>query len=222
MTQDKHLIFVYGTLKKEDGTYAHQRYLSEATFKGKCSIPGLLIHLQVFPGLVHDPICRVTGEVYEVNANAIHGMDIYEGVPHLYRRERVETPWGTAWSYFKNHIQFPIPDALVCVDRGLWTGGEVDRASYAKVKDFFQNRRWNEPEYRAMSKQPIIDVVPSAGMIGTWDDSRQAFVYPDGTQHTPPGLVHPTKPTNVLPFPVVTVPTPTAATASLIRGVEWM
>lgn len=193
MTTNKHLIFVYGTLKRVDGNGAHDRHLREATYMGACSIPGVMIHLGVFPGLVHDPYCRVTGEVYEVDSVDIQGIDAYEGTPHHYSRRLVETPFGRAWAYFKNHVNLPLAEGIVCVDRGLWQGGTIDKAPYRQVKDFYQNKRWQQPEYRAMPKQPIVDAVPESGMLGTWDDTRKCFVFPDGTTHTPPGLVHPTK-----------------------------
>jgi gamma-glutamylcyclotransferase (GGCT)/AIG2-like uncharacterized protein YtfP len=225
---DKHLIFVYGTLKKVDGNGAQTRHLGDATFMGACSIPGVMVHLGYYPGLVHDPICRVTGEVYEVTTKDIQGMDAYEGTPHNYSRRLVETPFGRSWAYFKNHVNYPMPDNIVCVDRGLWQGGEVDRAPYSKVRDFYQNKRWNEPEYRNMEKKPIVPSTPESGAIGSWDDTRKCFVFPDGSTHSPPGLIadgptqirketdgslHEVK-DNVVQLPVKVIPT--------TRGVELM
>jgi gamma-glutamylcyclotransferase (GGCT)/AIG2-like uncharacterized protein YtfP len=187
MLNERHLIFVYGTLKKDGGNGAHTRHLREATYRGACSIPGVMVHLGYYPGLIEDSVCRVTGEVYEVTAQAIQSMDGYEGVPHNYQRRQVDTPWGRAWAYYKNHVTLPLAKNISCVSRGLWTGGLGDKAPYSEVVDFYQNKRYLEPKYRNMEKQPIIDNVPEVGAIGTWDDKRKCFVFPDGSTHTPPG-----------------------------------
>lgn len=157
---DKHLIFVYGTLKKKHGGYAHQTYLSQARFVGDCCIPGVMVHLGRYPGLVPDEICRVTGEVYEVTAPMIQAVDRYEGYPDFYSRRKVSTPFGMAWAYYKNNVT--VKDNVVCVDRGLWLGGQADRAPYKKVLDYYKNKRWNEPHYR-IGEQPIVDnVIPES------------------------------------------------------------
>ncbi len=159
--QPKHLIFVYGTLKKTFGGRAHQRYLQDRPMKGVCAVPGVMVHLGGYPGLVEDDVCQSTGEVYEVDAVEIQAMDGYEGVPHNYCRKLVDTPWGRAWAYFKNHVPSPIPDQLVCVDRGVWQGGDNDRAPYRQVRDFYANKRWQQPEYRNMQVQPVVNAAPS-------------------------------------------------------------
>jgi gamma-glutamylcyclotransferase (GGCT)/AIG2-like uncharacterized protein YtfP len=163
----KHKIFVDGTLKKEHGNNAHNRYLSDATWVGRCCVPGVMVHLGHYPGLVDDKVCWTTGEVYEVDAVAIHQMDQYEGTHNgNYTRKAVKTPFGNAWVYYKNHVPNPLPPNLICVARGLWLGGEKDKASYYDVCDFYKNKRWLEPVWREMPQQGI---------------------YPDAT-HTPPGI----------------------------------
>lgn len=222
---NRHLIFVYGTLKRDGGNDAHKRHLGDAKFVGNCSVKGVMVHLGYYPGLVEDSICRVTGEVYEVDAQAIHRMDYYEGTPHNYTRKMVETLYGKAWAYFKNHVNTPLPDGMVCVDRGLWQGGEIDKAPYRQVKDFYENKRWQQPEYRAMAKQPIVDQVPESGAIGAWDDTLKAFVFPDGSVHIPPGvgLTTAVHGSNVVAFPTPTQVKPAPVPpAQVSRGVELM
>lgn len=185
------LIFVYGTLKKNGGNNAHATHLGDAIFKGSCSVPGVLVHLGYYPGLVEDKVCRVTGEVYEVTARAIHGMDQYEGTPHHYIRKRIATPWGMAWTYFKNNVPVGedghLAKAVSCVASGLWRGGEGDRAPYSEVLDFYQNKRYLEPKFRELAEKLYIDKVPTVGVLGTWDDTEKCFRYPDGSIHRPPG-----------------------------------
>jgi gamma-glutamylcyclotransferase (GGCT)/AIG2-like uncharacterized protein YtfP len=160
----RHLMFVYGTLKREGGNHSvHKRYLAEsAIFVGKCSIPGVLMYLGFYPGLVHHPDCRVTGEVWEVTPASIAEMDGYESVPNNFIRRIVNTPFGQAWCYYKN-FKGELGDAVVCVDRGYWTGSQNDRMPYHKVVDFFKNRRYNEPEERNREPKIIVpEVIPES------------------------------------------------------------
>lgn len=223
MLNNKHLIFVYGTLKKDGGNGAHSRYLHGATYRGACSVPGVMLHLGYYPGMVEDKVCRVTGEVYEVDAKAIQGMDGYEGVPHNYVRRLVDTPWGKAWCYFKNHVTLPLAKNMVCVARGLWTGGQGDKTTYSEVVDFYKNKRYLEPKYRAMEKQPIISNTPESGAVGKWSDELKCFIFPDGSMHTLPGVSAAHSPGKVLPFPTQTKDEPPTSTPErAVRGVEMM
>jgi gamma-glutamylcyclotransferase (GGCT)/AIG2-like uncharacterized protein YtfP len=160
----RHLLFVYGTLKKEGGTNAHERYLSKATYVGKCSVKGVMLHLSGYPGMVPDNVCRVTGEIYEVQPSDIQNMDRYEGVPHNFVRRLTDTPFGTAWAYYKTYNAISLAENVVCVDRGVWTGrGAEDRVPYRQVKDFWANKRYHEPEERAKPMQPVTyDVIPES------------------------------------------------------------
>lgn len=159
----RHLVFVYGTLKKEHGNGAHDRYLNGAVFIGRCSIQGVMLHLGGCPGLVPDDICRVTGEVYEVTSEDVQAMDRYESVPHNYLRKLIVTPFGTAWTYYKNNAPNPPSELALCVDRGVWAGGNLDRMPYNKVRDYYINKRWLEPGERFRPIQPIVgDVIPAS------------------------------------------------------------
>ncbi len=186
---NKWLVFVYGTLKREYGGRAHIDYLANKRQVGTCCVPGVMLHLGAYPGLVDDDVCFTTGEVYEVDAVDIASMDRYESVPHLYTRKLVSTPWGNAWAYFKTGCPIPVPNSLTCVDRGIWLGSEKGKVRYDAVRDFYANKRYNEPNYRALPVQPIVPnaVVPAHVQHGVWNDQLKAFVYPDGTMHKPPG-----------------------------------
>ncbi len=83
------LLFVYGTLKR--GGSNHQ-YLAGQKFLGVArTTPGYrLFDLGGFPGLVPVPEDKagVVGEVWEVDANALAGMDKLEGLAEgMYRRD---------------------------------------------------------------------------------------------------------------------------------------
>lgn len=79
----KHLLFVYGTLKKGHTRQKHlasQRYLGTATL----SPSHRMVYLGGFPALVPPPDgvegSRVRGELYEVDEQCIQEVDKVEGV----------------------------------------------------------------------------------------------------------------------------------------------
>lgn len=87
----KHLVFVYGTLKK--GYYNNrlldgQEFVSEATTKPKYR----LYNLGSFPGLIEDNETgkAIKGEIWRVEERVIPRLDRLEGHPHFYRREFLE------------------------------------------------------------------------------------------------------------------------------------
>lgn len=97
-------VFVYGSLKTGHG---NNRFLREAELIGKCIIRGKykLIDLGYYPGLVQvlsDKAAEsaVLGEVYKLKKEHLDGLDMLEGHPDYYRREKVQTPWKGAWCYF--------------------------------------------------------------------------------------------------------------------------
>jgi gamma-glutamylcyclotransferase (GGCT)/AIG2-like uncharacterized protein YtfP len=86
------ILFVYGTLKRGCKNHRHiadQRFLGETRTQ-----PGYALYdLGDFPGLVIDATATsgVTGEIWEVDADALARLDEFEGVAEgLYRRDRVE------------------------------------------------------------------------------------------------------------------------------------
>ncbi len=115
-----HTLFVYGTLLQGFGLH---RRLEDARFLGPALIPGRLVDLGSFPGLVPAPVPSpgatdspiVVGELYAVDDATLASLDLVEGfdpeapATSLYRRERVTaTRLGDgastrAWAYFYNH-----------------------------------------------------------------------------------------------------------------------
>ena len=84
------LIFIYGTLRC--GGRAHH-LMDGAEFVGDGAIAGRLVHVDQYPGLIHDARKRVKGELYRVNQDQLKELDRYEGCsesPPLYTRESVE------------------------------------------------------------------------------------------------------------------------------------
>jgi gamma-glutamylcyclotransferase (GGCT)/AIG2-like uncharacterized protein YtfP len=81
-------LFVYGTLMTGKGKKDH--------------VGGYLWDLGAFPALttLNGTAIQVPGEVIEVTPTELANYDIYEGVPHLYRREKTKTFTGEeVWVY---------------------------------------------------------------------------------------------------------------------------
>jgi Uncharacterized conserved protein len=83
----KHLIFVYGTLKRQGGAWGFylgsQRFVGEATTVNK-------FHMLDggFPvALWTKETAPIRGEVYEVDDEALVRLDGYEGEGHMFKRQ---------------------------------------------------------------------------------------------------------------------------------------
>jgi gamma-glutamylaminecyclotransferase len=92
-------VFVYGTLK---AGHPNHGPLEGAEFLGRCFIEGeyTLLNLGWYPGLVAAGKGKVFGEVYRVDDDTLHTLDIVEGHPEFYERKKITTPWKKAWTYF--------------------------------------------------------------------------------------------------------------------------
>jgi len=121
-------VFVYGTLKSGHGNnYA----LKDAEFLGRCFIEGeyTLVDLSWYPGLVKVGAegSKVFGEVYRIDESTLNSLDAIEGHPDFYCREKVNTPWKKAWTYF-------LPDEYIeehdVVEDGCWEPATPDEEAY--------------------------------------------------------------------------------------------
>lgn len=96
-------LFVYGTLKQ--GGSAND-LLQGAVCIGKVTTHPRyhLYRIGTFPGMVvGDETGGVTGELFEVDDRCLKGLDQYEGVPYLFRREEIDLSCGVkAWAYLYN------------------------------------------------------------------------------------------------------------------------
>ncbi|MFO8031783.1 MAG: gamma-glutamylcyclotransferase family protein [Desulfohalobiaceae bacterium] len=100
----KTLLFVYGTLRQ--GCSNHQ-LLQNARYVGKGhSRRRYSLYVDDFPYVLKDgETSTIQGEVYEVDLQTWHEVDILEGHPHWYCREREEILLDSgetvlAWMYF--------------------------------------------------------------------------------------------------------------------------
>ena len=86
---DKHLVFVYGSLRRGNALSMPVRFPG-ARLMGEARVGGRLYDLGAFPGLaLGGSESSVAGEVYEVDEEALKRLDDFEASSR-YRRERVE------------------------------------------------------------------------------------------------------------------------------------
>ena len=91
----------YGTLRQG---YGNHRLLENSKFIGDAlTVDKYKMTARGIP-FVHkdDPVCQITGEVYEVDDETLQELDYLEGHPRFYCREVIETTLGDSWIYFIN------------------------------------------------------------------------------------------------------------------------
>lgn len=93
----QHLVFVYGTLRQGE---VHHHLLESSELVGNfVTEPKFALRdLGEYPGLV-EGASAIVGEVYRVDDDTLAKLDILEDVPIEYRRETMETPFGSAFYY---------------------------------------------------------------------------------------------------------------------------
>jgi gamma-glutamylcyclotransferase (GGCT)/AIG2-like uncharacterized protein YtfP len=123
----KHLVFVYGTLRRGDERSMSARFPT-SKFIAEAKVSGSLYDLGAYPGLVsNDSNSLVTGEVYEVDDELLSQLDEFEATSN-YLRKQIEISFGnqttTGWVYEPNPEYYS--------PRRLITSG--DWVEYARTK----------------------------------------------------------------------------------------
>jgi gamma-glutamylcyclotransferase (GGCT)/AIG2-like uncharacterized protein YtfP len=92
------LVFVYGTLMRGE---VNHRLLAGAEWVGEHRTEPCftLVNLGAYPGLIAGGRVAVTGELYLVDGAGLRALDVLEDYPRLYRRGRLRTASGRAWTY---------------------------------------------------------------------------------------------------------------------------
>jgi gamma-glutamylcyclotransferase (GGCT)/AIG2-like uncharacterized protein YtfP len=86
---NKHLVFVYGTLRRGDARAMPVRF-PKAKFIADAEVKGSLYDLGAYPGLLlNESNSMVKGEVYEVNDEILNNLDDFEAASN-YLRKQVE------------------------------------------------------------------------------------------------------------------------------------
>lgn len=127
-------VFVYGTLKYGHG---NNHFLGESRFITEAStVPSYRlyeIYQDGFPCMVPDENgVSVKGEIYQVTPKTLELLDLLEGVPRLYRRERVKFVDfdREAWVYIYNGevnkdldcgSEWPTLESIQRKDQERWT-----------------------------------------------------------------------------------------------------
>src|SRR5687767_13667394 len=99
---NKHLVFVYGTLRRGDARAMSIRF-PNSKFIAAAKVSGSLYDLGAYPGLVlNEQNTSVIGEVYEVDDEILNQLDEIEASSD-YVRKQVEISLGTqrrsCWLY---------------------------------------------------------------------------------------------------------------------------
>jgi gamma-glutamylaminecyclotransferase len=120
-------VFVYGTLKNGHGNHY---LLEDAEYLGRCVVRGKfhMVDLTYYPGVVRrdGDVQPILGEVYRVDEQQLAALDMLEGHPNFYRREKVETPFKKAWMYFLPEEYTARPAMLA----GMWRPDEEEEDFY--------------------------------------------------------------------------------------------
>ncbi len=91
-------VFTYGTLRRGERAATLMR---EASFVDVALTEPrfTLFDLGAYPAAVPGGVHAIAGELYDVSPELLAMLDRFEGVPELYRRERVVAGHREAWIY---------------------------------------------------------------------------------------------------------------------------
>jgi gamma-glutamylcyclotransferase (GGCT)/AIG2-like uncharacterized protein YtfP len=106
---NKHLVFVYGSLRR-GGAGAMSIRFPKSRFVAEAKVSGSLYDLGAYPGLILDESASlVVGEVYEVDDEILKQLDDFESSSHYWRKQ-VKISLGThikkCWVYAPNPEAF--------------------------------------------------------------------------------------------------------------------
>ncbi len=124
---NKHLVFVYGTLRQGSAGAISIRFPNSRFIAG-AMVNGSLYDLGAYPGLLaNESNSPVVGEVYEVDDETLRQLDEFEGSSNYLRKQveiLVNDELRTCWTYE--------PDPQFCFLRTLIPSG--DWLEYARMK----------------------------------------------------------------------------------------
>jgi gamma-glutamylcyclotransferase (GGCT)/AIG2-like uncharacterized protein YtfP len=136
---NKHLVFVYGTLRR-GGAGAMSIRFPSSKFIADAKVSGSLYDLGAYPGLlVNESNSLVTGEVYEVDDGILNELDDFEASSNYWRKQveiSLDTHRKVCWTY-EPKPEFYAPRTLI-------TSG--DWIEYAKTKTDWPGDRWPDEE----------------------------------------------------------------------------
>jgi gamma-glutamylcyclotransferase (GGCT)/AIG2-like uncharacterized protein YtfP len=127
---DKHLVFVYGTLRR-GGEGAMSDRFPASKFIAGATVSGSLYDLGAYPGLLLDESnSPVVGEVYEVGDETLSRLDEFEASSN-YVRKQVEISLGarreTGWTYEPDPEFYTLSALIASGDWIEYVGTKTDR-----------------------------------------------------------------------------------------------
>jgi len=133
-------VFVYGTLKEG---HSNNRLLDDKTvFRvGRASLeaPFLMVDLGAFPGIIKapedtPPQSRIRGELYHVSQTVFNSLDMLEGHPDFYKRERVDVTRDDGKAQVVRPWVYILPEEYLVgrdiIETGLWEPTEKELDYY--------------------------------------------------------------------------------------------
>lgn len=98
----QHLLFVYGTLRS--GECNHHLLETSQLLGSHETLPEYTLYdLGAYPAVIEGH-SAIQGEVYLIDDATLAEVDKLENVPVEYRREQIDTPFGTAWIYLYQDV----------------------------------------------------------------------------------------------------------------------
>jgi len=95
-------VFVYGTLRRREYNH-HWMESANGTFVGEDALLAKRVENFGLPAIIAEPKEEIHGELFSVPEDKMWRLDLLEGHPNFYRREKVPLQSGTeAWVYFLN------------------------------------------------------------------------------------------------------------------------
>ena len=112
-------IFVYGSLRTKQG---NSHWMTNALLLGNYNIENYQLYsLGHYPGAVPGE-GKVLGEVYRIDASTLAELDALRTQGGEYRRQLIQTPYGSAWMYvYQRSVE-----NLTRIESGNW----LDRDQY--------------------------------------------------------------------------------------------
>lgn len=106
-------VIVYGSLRRHQG---NSRWMTHATWLGDYILDGYKIYdLGAYPAIVTGR-GKVYCEIYRISSSILAELNILKSEEEGYKRELVQTPYGSAWLYL---YQGPVQE-LPHITSGDW------------------------------------------------------------------------------------------------------
>lgn len=131
---NKHLVFVYGTLRRGDARSMSIRFPG-SKFIADAKVRGSLYDLGAYPGLLlNESGSLVTGEVYEVDDEVLNKLDDFEASSR-YVRKQVDISLGAqrkaCWVYEPDPEYYSFQTLITSGDWRKYAGTKSDRPDVA-------------------------------------------------------------------------------------------